>query len=90
MSEISLRRFYTAQLTNDWYGRERACWEHGRTFRGTPRQILAEVREFGRVSGGCDIAVRITGPRGEIVDVERLRDAVVIAEMAAEDRRRNR
>jgi hypothetical protein len=84
MSEINLRRRYTLAVTNQFRGPLDPAWDLARTFRGTPRQILAEVADWQRVSGGCDVACRVSDPRtGEQIDVRDLRTAVTLAETGA-------
>jgi hypothetical protein len=70
---ISMRVHYNLYLTNDWTGSPhrpiytnadgtiRSDWE---PTRGTARQLTARVAELKRLSGGCEVAYRITDDNG--------------------------
>ena len=49
------------------------------TFRGTLRQIVDEVNEFQRKSGGCFVSARIVDPAtGEAVPLEEVRSELFL------------
>ena len=87
MSTINLRRHYNLFLTNtkdNSYGAGpyKLLFSDTPTFRGTPRQILAEIAEFRRISGGSATGERVIEPRtGEQIAVDDIRTLVVLADM---------
>ena len=86
MSNINLRRSYDLYLTNTkdnspGAGPYKLLLPDAPSFRGTPRQIMAEITEFRRISGGCATSEVVTDPKtGERVSVDDLRNAVWLAE----------
>lgn len=86
MSDINLRRSYDLYLTNTkdnspGAGPYKLLLPDAPSFTGTPRQILAEIAEFTRISGGCYISAVVIDPKtGERVSVDDLRNKVWVAE----------
>lgn len=74
--EINMRRHYTIETTNMFTDSVTPSWKHAWTFKGTPRQCVAEYRDFKRKSGGC-----FTSVRGIEVDWSALLDVVILAEI---------
>lgn len=76
---VSMRKFYTVSITNDFYGPLDPAWDRAHKFRGTPRQIVAKVDEWRRVSGTSYVAARC---EDEGVRYDDLADAVRDQEVA--------
>lgn len=77
---INLRRHYHLYLTNTkdnshGAGPYALLFPDEPTFRGTPRQVLAEIQEFRRRSGqSAVVGVRVVDPKtGERVNPDDLR-----------------
>ena len=68
---MNLRKHITVEMTNSWRNNAPA-WDYATTFRGTPRQCIAEYAEFKRKGGACLTAIRCTS--GE--DLREIRDAM--------------
>ncbi|MBC7853488.1 MAG: hypothetical protein IAF94_08635 [Pirellulaceae bacterium] len=73
-STISARHHYNLYLTNTKDNSHEAgpyalLMPNAPSFRGTPAQIRVEVQNFRRISGGCDIAYRVTDDQGQTVDL---------------------
>lgn len=68
---MNLRKHITVEMTNSWRNNAPA-WDYATTFRGTPRQCMAEYAEFQRKGGACLAAIRCTS--GE--DWREIRDAL--------------
>lgn len=56
------RKRYELRLTNDYAGTPHRPVFPAQGERLTLGQIKARIRDFKRISGGCDIAYRITDP----------------------------
>lgn len=88
MSKINFRRSYNLFLTNTKDNRPGSgpcdlLMPTKPTFRGTPRQIMAEIRDFARLSGGCDYAAKIIDPKtGERISRDDLATELMLADMA--------
>ena len=60
MTTISMREFFTIQMTNMFRDSVTCSWDHGTsTERGTARQVVAAYQRFKRISGGCFTSVRV-------------------------------
>lgn len=79
------RSRFTLTLTNEYRGSLSPAWDRAEaTIRNlTVRQVLAEIREFRRISGGCWIAYRITDRDGRAVSLDTIAAVVAEAECAA-------
>lgn len=75
---MNLRKHITVQMTNSWRNNAPA-WDYATTFRGTPRQCMAEYAEFKRKGGACLTAIRCIS--GE--DLQEIRDALDYATSGA-------
>lgn len=94
MSDINLRRHYNLYLSNTkdnspGAGPYKLLLPDAPSFTGTPRQIMAEIAEFTRISGGCYISAVVIDPKtSERVSVDAIRFAMIEAETLAEYRTR--
>ena len=66
MSELNSRKFYNLFVTNEWdqrSGRPKAVYGNP-VFRGTPKQINAQLDYYRRVYSGSDWVARLTDSDG--------------------------
>lgn len=73
---LTTRSIFTISVTNEFKRSDRSPkFDAGHDFRGTARQCDAHIREYRRISGGCDIAVRCSY-KGQEIDQRVIRALV--------------
>ena len=71
MATITPRTRVTARYTTAHYAPGRPDWREALALTGTPRTLLAQIRELRRRLGACDVAIEIQHPDGvTMLDVE--------------------
>jgi hypothetical protein len=78
---MNMRRHYTLTSTTTFRTPLDPCWDKAARFRGTPRQVVDEIRSARRRAAGCDVAFRVTGPEGEKISVADLEREVHLADL---------